>query len=49
MMFLNKPLHTKTFLKLLLKIAPFYSWEDTTRMVNSMIIERIRHGENKQR
>lgn len=49
MMFLNEPLHTKTFLKLLLKIAPFYSWEDTTRMVNSMIIERIRHGENKQR
>lgn len=49
LMFVNESIHTESFLKLLLKLAPFYSWEDTTRMVNSMIIERIRHGENKQR
>ncbi|RYP06916.1 hypothetical protein DL764_002864 [Monosporascus ibericus] len=47
--FVNDSIHTESFLKLLLKLAPFYSWEDTTRMVNSMIIERIRHGDYKQR
>ena len=47
--FVNESIHTESFLKLLLKLAPHYSWEDTTRMVNSMIIERIRHGDQKQR
>ena len=47
--FVNDSIHTVSFLKLLLKLAPHYSWEDTTRMVNSMIIERIRHGDQKQR
>ena len=47
--FVNDGIHTASFLKLLLKLAPHYSWEDTTRMVNSMIIERIRHGDQKQR
>ncbi|RYP17636.1 hypothetical protein DL765_004418 [Monosporascus sp. GIB2] len=49
LVFVNDPIHTESFLKLLLKLAPFYSWEDTTRMVNSMIIERIHHGDHKQR
>ncbi|RYP82287.1 hypothetical protein DL770_005625 [Monosporascus sp. CRB-9-2] len=49
LVFVNDSIHTESFLKLLLKLAPFYSWEDTTRMVNSMIIERIRHGDYKQR
>ncbi|RYO88757.1 hypothetical protein DL766_005193 [Monosporascus sp. MC13-8B] len=49
LVFVNDSIHTESFLKLLLKLAPFYSWEDTTRMVNSMIIERIHHGDYKQR
>ncbi len=49
LVFINESMHTRNFLQLLLKLAPFYSWEETTRMVNSMTIERIRHGENKQR
>ncbi|RYP63867.1 hypothetical protein DL769_006837 [Monosporascus sp. CRB-8-3] len=49
LVFINDSIHTESFLKLLLKLAPFYSWEDTTRMVNSMIIERIHHGDHKQR
>ncbi|KAI1871516.1 uncharacterized protein JN550_004510 [Neoarthrinium moseri] len=41
--FVRKPLHTPRFLAILLDLARHYSWEQTTRMVNYMVIERVRH------
>ncbi|KAI0009673.1 hypothetical protein F4779DRAFT_617313 [Xylariaceae sp. FL0662B] len=41
--------HKPWFLDRVYQFAQFYSFEDTTRMINSVALERIRHGENKSR
>lgn len=41
--FVRMPLHTPRFLVVLLDLARNYTWEQTTRMVNYVIIERVRH------
>jgi hypothetical protein len=44
--FVRMPLHTPRFLAIILDLARHYSWEQTTRMINCVIIERVRHFQN---
>ncbi|KAI0123585.1 hypothetical protein BJ170DRAFT_598801 [Xylariales sp. AK1849] len=46
--FVQLPLHTPRFLSMLLELAHHYSWEHTTRMLNHIIIERVRHPRNPE-
>lgn len=46
--FVRMPLHTPRFLVVLLDLARYYTWEQTTRMVSYVIIERVRHFRNSE-
>ncbi|ETS73812.1 hypothetical protein PFICI_14758 [Pestalotiopsis fici W106-1] len=44
--FVRLSLHKPRFLVVLLELARYYTWNQTARMVNYVIIERVRHFKN---
>ncbi|OTA94067.1 hypothetical protein M434DRAFT_30406 [Hypoxylon sp. CO27-5] len=47
--FIRSREHSVEFLVLLHQLSKYHSYQDITAMLNSLVIERIRHGEDKRR